>query len=399
MGPAPRACSLKAADRALIYAAATLRSAGVGFASAVLAIYLDKRGYTALSIGAIMAAGLGGGAVATGCVALLADRLGRRRVLTALAVLGLAGGLGLAWAPGVAAAAFAFIGMVNGMGHDRGGAYALEQSALSAAGSVEERTRLFAGYHAAGDVGCACGSLAAALVPWLGYQTLWTLYACAVGAGLLLYPGLSEGVELVEPSRPVSPESRRRVARFAALSAVDSFGSGFITAALIAFYLYKRFGINERQIAGLFLAADLANIASNFIAERLSRWLGLVNTMVFTHIPANLLLIALAFCPTFPIAAAVFLLRELFIEMDVPTRQSYLASIVNPDERTAALGGVQLTRTAMWAVAPGAAGWLMRSVALASPLYIGSAIKIAYDVLLWRAFRHLKPVARNGAGH
>lgn len=388
----------RAKDRALIYAAATLRSAGVGFASAVLAIYLDKRGYPASSIGVIVAAGLAGGAAATGLVAFLGDRVGRRRMLTALALMGLAGGLGLAWAPGAAvAAAFAFIGMVNGMGHDRGGAYALEQSALSPAEIVEERTRLFAGYHAVGDIGCAVGSLAAALVPWLGYRTLWGLYAGVTGAGSLLYPWLSNAVELAEPAKPVSPESRRRVGRFAALSAVDSLGSGFITAALVAFYLYKRFGVDERQIAGLFVAADLANIASNFIAERLARRIGLVNTMVFTHIPANLLLVALAFCPSFTTAAAVFLLRELFIEMDVPTRQSYLASIVRPGERTAALGGVQLTRTAMWAVAPGTAGWFMRSAALASPLYIGSSIKIAYDLLLWRAFRHLKPGSSEGS--
>lgn len=379
-------------DRALIYGAATLRSAGVGFASAVLGIYLDKRGCPASSIGVIVAAGLAGGAAATGLVAFVADRFGRRRMLMALALLGLAGGLGLPWAPAAGvAAAFAFIGMVNGMGHDRGGAYALEQSALSAEGTLGERTRVLAGYHAAGDVGCACGSLAAALVPVLGYRTLWTLYSGVVGAGLLIYPWLSSAVELAEPGKTMAPESRRRVGRFAALSAVDSLGSGFITAALIGFYLYKRFGINEAQVAGIFLAADLANIASNFIAERLSRWIGLVNTMVFTHIPANLLLIALAFCPTFPAAVVVFLLRELFIEMDVPTRQSYLASIVRPDERTAALAGVQLTRTTMWAVAPGVAGWLMRSTALATPLYIGSSIKIAYDLLLWRAFRKLKP--------
>jgi hypothetical protein len=110
-----------------------------------------------------------------------------------------------------------------------------------------------------------------------------------------------------------------------------------------------------------------------------------------THIPANLLLIALPFCPAFWMAAIVFLWRELLIEMDVPTRQSYLASIVDPEERTAALGIVQLTRTSMWAAAPALAGWLMRVVTLASPLYIGSSIKIAYDLLLWRAFRRLKP--------
>lgn len=379
-------------DRSRLFAAAALRSSGVGFVSAVLAIYLDKQGYSPSAIGAIVSAGLAGGAAATGVVAWLGDHIGRRRTLTALSAMGLLGGLGLAWAPGAAALAlFAFIGMVNGMGHDRGGAYVLEQSALSAAGSAEARTRLFAGYHAVGDAGCACGSLAAALVPVLGYRVLWLLYAGVAGAGMALYPGLSRAVEAGEAPRPMSPQSKQRVARFSLLSAVDSLGSGFLTSALIAFYLYKRFGVGEAGIAWLFLAADAANIASNFIAERLARRLGLVNTMVFTHIPASLFLIAVAFCPTFAWAAAAFLLRELFIEMDVPTRQSYLASIVRPEERTAALGAVQLTRTTMWAAAPSVAGLLMGGLWLGAPLLVGSTVKIAYDLLLWREFRHLKP--------
>ena len=358
----------------------------------MLAIYLDKKGYGAGAIGAIVAAGLAGGAASTAGVTFFGDHWGRRKTLTLIAGLGALGGIGLMITPAAGfLAALAFLGMVNGMGHDRGGAYALEQAALSGEESVAQRTKAFARYHAVGDTGSALGSLAAALVPVLGYKVLWTGYAWVMGAGLLIYPFLSSGVEVAVPRRSLSPESRRRITRFAGLSAIDSLGSGFITAALVAYYFYKRFGLQEGQIAVLFLAADVANIASNFIAERLSRAIGLVNTMVFTHIPANLFLILLPFCPSFPIAAAVFLLRELFIEMDVPTRQSYLASIVRPEERTAALGGVQLTRTAMWAVAPGLAGWLMRSAALAAPLVAGSSLKIFYDLLLWRAFRHLKP--------
>jgi len=242
-----------------------------------------------------------------------------------------------------------------------------------------------------GDTGAVAGSLAAALAPLAGYQTLWLGYAAAVGIGLLLYPWLSPAVEVAAPRQRVSDQSRQRIARFAGLSAIDSLGSGFLTSALISFYFYKRFGLVEGQIAVLFLAADVCNILSNFGAEWLAHRIGLVNTMVFTHIPANLLLIALPFCPAFWMAASVFLVRELLIEMDVPTYQSYLASIVDPDERTAALGIVQVTRTGMWAAAPAFAGWLMRAATLASPLYIGSSIKIAYDLLLWRAFRRLQP--------
>ncbi len=379
-------------DRYLLYSTAFFRSVGVALTSALLAIYLDKKGLSPTAIGAVVAVGLAGGAVGTGLVSFFADRWGRRRALVILAAFGSTGGLGLALAPGLGMLlAAAFCGMINTMGHDRAGAYTLEQSALSGTETVEERTHTITVYHAVGDAGAVAGSLAAALAPLVGYQTLWLGYAVTAGTGLLLYPWLSQAVEVASPRQHISAQSRRRIARFAGLSAIDSLGSGFLTSALVSFYFYKRFGLVEGQIAVLFLAADACNILSNFGAEWLARWIGLVNTMVFTHIPANLLLIALPFCPAFRMAASVFLLRELLIEMDVPSRQSYLASIVDPEERTAALGIVQLTRTSMWAAAPAFAGWLMRVVTLASPLYIGSSIKIAYDLLLWRAFRRLKP--------
>jgi MFS family permease len=382
-------------DRTRLYFAAALRSSGVAIASAVLAIYLDKRGLSPAAIGAIVTAGLAGGAFTTGLVGFFADQWGRRRTLIALAAGGLIGGLGLAFSPSAGALiVVVFIGMVNGMGHDRGGAYALEQSILAHEGTVQERTWTLTVYHAVGDAGSVIGSLAVALTALIGYRSLWLGYAACMSAGLLLYPGLSAQAEAKDPKRGFSPESKRRVARFAGLSAVDSLGSGFLTSALLSYYFYKRFGIQEGQIAILLLSADVLNAASNFLAERIARRIGLVNTMVFTHLPANLLLLLIPFCPTFWTAASLFLLRELMIEMDVPTRQSYLASIVEPGERTAALGLVQLTRTSMWAVAPGLAGWMMGTASLAAPLYVGASIKAAYDLLLWRAFRHLKPEDR-----
>jgi MFS family permease len=382
-------------DRGRLYLAALLRSSGIGVASAVLAIYLDKRGLSTAAIGAILTAGLAGGAFSTGIVAFFADRWGRRRVLIAMAAGGLAGGLALAYFPpfGVLVAAV-FLGMVNGMGHDRGGAYALEQSILAHEGTVEQRTWSLTVYHAVGDTGSVLGSLAVGLTALIGYRNLWLGYAACMGGGLLLYPGLSPLAEAKDPKPGFSPESKKRVARFAGLSALDSLGSGFLTSALLSFYFYKRFGLNEGQIAFLLVSADLLNIASNFLAERLARRIGLVNTMVFTHLPSSLLLMLLPFCPTFRTAAALFLLRELLIEMDVPTRQSYLSSIVEPGERTAALGVVQLVRTTMWAVAPGLAGFMMGAAALSAPLYIGASLKAGYDLLLWRAFRHLKPEER-----
>ncbi|HVE14977.1 MAG TPA: MFS transporter [Elusimicrobiota bacterium] len=379
-------------DRGRLYAASVLRSSGVAIASAVLAVYLDKRGLTAAQIGVTETAGLAGGAFMTGLVGYFADHWGRKRTLLALSALGLIGGLGLASVPPLAVLAVSvFLGMVNGMGHDRGGAYALEQSILSHEGSLAERTWSLTVYHAVGDVGSVAGSALVALVPLLGYRNLWWTYSACMGAGLLLYPGLSREAEAKDPKRGFSPETRGRVYRFAGISAIDSFGSGFLTSALLSYYFYKRFGLQEGPIAALNLGADVLNIASNFLAERIARRIGLVNTMVFTHLPASLLLMLLPFCPTLGAAVAVFLLRELLVEMDVPTRQSYLASIIEPRERTAAFGLVQLTRTSMWAMAPVVAGWMMGAVSLATPLYLGASIKAGYDVLMWRAFRKLKP--------
>lgn len=379
-------------DRRRLCLAALLRSSGVAIAGAVLGIYLDKRGASPAAIGVIVTAGLAGGAVGTGLVGFFADRWGRRRTLVALAAFGLAGGLALALFPPLGVLVVAvFFGMVNGMGHDRGGAYALEQSILAHEGTVQERTWSLTVYHAVGDAGAVIGSLAVALTALIGYRPLWLVYAACMGAGLALYPGLSAQAEAKDPERGFSPESRKRVARFAGLSAIDSLGSGFLTSALLSYYFYKRFGLHEGQIAGLLVAGDVLNIASNFLAERIARRIGLVNTMVFTHLPTSLLLMLLPFCPKFWMAAVLFLLRELLVEMDVPTRQSYLASIVAPGERTAALGLVQLTRTSMWAVAPGLAGWMMGAAGLSAPLYVGASVKAAYDLLMWRAFNRLEP--------
>lgn len=343
-------------------------------------------------IGVAVTAGLAGGAFMTALVAFFADRWGRRATLLALALFAAAGGLGLAFFPPFAILAAAlFVGAVNGMGHDRGGAYALEQSILAHEGGVARRTWLLSIYHAVGDAGSLAGSAIVLLTPFIGYRALWLGYAACMGAGILLYPGLSGAAEARNGPRPLSPRSRGVVARFAGLSAIDSLGSGFLTSALLSYYFYKRFGLQEQGVAVLLFLGDALNIVSNFLAERLARRFGLVNTMVFTHLPASLLLMVIPLCRSVWPAAALFLLRELLIEMDVPTRQSYLSSIVEPGERTAALGLVQLTRTSMWAVAPTLTGWLMVSASLAAPLYLGASIKAAYDLLLWRAFRRLKP--------
>ena len=172
---------------------------------------------------------------------------------------------------------------------------------------------------------------------------------------------------------------------------LDSLGGGFLTAALVSFFFFKRFGVDEAVLGPLFFVARLLNALSHLGAAWLARRIGLVNTMVFTHIPSSVLLATVAIAPSFTVAAILFLLREGLVEMDVPTRQSYVMAVVRPEERTVAGGVTQLVRTAAWSVAPPFAGLMMQGLSLASPLVIASALKISYDVLLYAAFRKLKP--------
>jgi predicted MFS family arabinose efflux permease len=191
--------------------------------------------------------------------------------------------------------------------------------------------------------------------------------------------------------RRLHPESRRILVRISALFAVDSLAGGLLVTSLLAWFFFERFDVSEAMVGALFFAARILNAVSHVAAARLARRIGLVNTMVFTHIPSSLLLVTVAWAPSFPVAAALFLLREGLVEMDVPTRQSYVMAVVRPEEATVASGVTSLVRLAAWAVGPALAGLFMQSAALATPLVAGAAMKIGYDLLLWKAFRAVKP--------
>jgi hypothetical protein len=194
----------------------------------------------------------------------------------------------------------------------------------------------------------------------------------------------------------LSPDSRRLLLRISSLFALDSLGGGFLTASLVSWFFFRRFGVDESVLGPLFFAARLLNAASHLGAAWLAARIGLVNTMVFTHIPSSLLLVTVAVAPNFPVAVVLFLLREGLVEMDVPTRQSYVMAVVRPEERTMASGVTHLVRVGAWAVAPPFAGAVMQAGALGAPLVIAAASKIAYDLLLWGAFRHVKPPEERG---
>jgi MFS family permease len=393
-------------DRRLLLINAFLRAFATGLIGVLLGLYLARRGFAASEIGLVIGAGLTGAVSSALFVTFLGDHFGRRRALVLLALLATVGGVALIFTGHVlAACAVAFLGMVNGMGRDRGAQLILEQAILPATTSVEQRTRAFAWYNVLQDIGHAVGGLAAALpvmlvqvfvIPDLtGYQITIGLYALLMVITALLALRLSPAVELTRdkalPRLPVSTSSRRIVWSISGLFAIDAIAGGFLGTALLSYFFFQRFGAGEAVIAMLFFAARSANAVSHFGAAWLAGRIGLINTMVFTHIPASLALIAVALVPEFWMAATLFLLRELLVEMDVPTRQSYVMAVVLPEERTWASGVTSLVRLGGWAVAPFAAGFLMQGVALATPLLIGAGMKIGYDLMLWRSFRKVRP--------
>ena len=390
-------------DRSLLYAAAFARSTGVGMSGVLVGLYAAELGLSAPGVGAVISAGLLGVALGTLAVTLYAERLGRTRCLGALAVLAAIGTAGFALAPSAwMLAPAAALGMVNGMGRDRGAAFSLEQALLPDLVDERGRTGAFAWYNVVLDLGHATGALAALLPSLVRHAGLTTLASYRVGflavaglslAGAAAYLGLSAHARsrrVMKPP-PIDPESKRRIARLAGLFAMDSLGGGFLTTALLSYWFFRRFGVGTEALAPLFLLARVANGLSHLAAAWLARRIGLLRTMVFTHLPSSLLLLTVPIAPSFAVAAFLFILRECLVEMDVPTRQSYVVAVVGPGERAAAAGATNLVRTAGWAVAPAFAGAAMQGLALWSPLAAGAALKIAYDLVLYRSFRRIKP--------
>jgi MFS family permease len=396
--------SAETTNRSILLAAAALRALATGMAGVLLGIYLSEIGLTPDVIGIVAGAGLAGAAVGALAVTLRGSHWEVRRTLLLLGLLGTVGGALFAIASHpLALAAAAFLGMVNGMGRDRGPAHVLEQALLPATTTPARRTLTFAWYTALQDAGHAVGSLAAGLPalfaglfligPLAGFRLAIAIYAALLGISALLYLRLAP-LQRTAPASPrtvVSPESRRILTRISLLFALDGLGGGLLTTALLAFFFFERFGVKAATVGLLLFAGRLANVLSHFGAAWLARRIGLVNTMVWTHLPSSLLLAGAALAPSFGIAAALFVLREALVEMDVPTRQSYVMAVVRPEERTAASGVTNLVRLGTWALGPILGGWMMSGVSLAAPLIAGAGLKVIYDLLLWVSFRRLRP--------
>jgi MFS family permease len=395
-------------DAALLSVAGSLRAASVSLAGVLIAIHLSRRGVTPSGIGLIIGIGMAASAVGTVIAGLYADTWGRRRTLYAIGVLAIAGYVGIAFMGSlpllllVAAAT-----MLNGMGRDRGAASAIEQALLPATTTDVHRTWTMAWYNAAIDVGHAVGA-GAVVLPTVFAQMFgvadveshaltFVLCGAIVAVSLIPYALLGSQVEqLSAPTtggeRPVVDLGTRRVVyRLTALFGLDSIGGGFLSSALVAYWFFERYGMSETQLAALFFAARVLNVVSHLAAAWIARRIGLVNTMVFTHLPSSIFLMLAPAAPGGGLAAALFLAREALVEMDVPTRQSYVMAVVPPSSRTYASGMTNVARNAGWALGPLLGGTVMQHVAFAAPLFIGGTLKIVYDLALYRSFRHLHP--------
>ena len=390
--------------RRTLYAAAFLRALAIGLMAVLIGLYAARLGFNATQIGAVLSAALWGAALAALLTLAFGHRFSRRSLLITLTALPALGAVVL-----LAAEAFtivlvaAFVGMFNVHGRDRGAIPILEQALLPTTASDAERTRAFAWYNVLLDAGYAGGGLLAAL-PTLFEEALamdtvtamrWAiaLFCALYAAAAVLYARLPAAIPRAESValHRLSPQSRPIVWKISALFFIDAFGGGFIGSALLAYFFAEQFGVSAAHVAVLFAAGRVLSALSHFAAAWLAGRIGLVNTMVYTHIPSSLLLFTIVATDTFWVAALLFLLREGLNEMDVPTRQSYVMAVVRPEERLAAAGATSLVRSGGWAAAPVFAGMLMQAGGLGLPLVFAGVTKIAYDLLLWREFRKLKP--------
>jgi MFS family permease len=393
-----------------LFSARILRLFCYGFLSVILALYFAQIGLTEREIGLLFTLTLVGDAGISLWLTTSADRFGRKRTLIVGALLmSVAGVVFLVTRDVLILLAAAIIGVISPSGNEIGPFLSVEQAALAQLLPNEKRTQMFAWYNLVGSFATAVGALAggwlAQLLQFRGmselvaYRTVLMGYALGGLILVILFLLLTRDVEAAaasqgNPTRRVLGLHRSRgvVIRLSGLFALDAFAGGLIVQALIAYWFHVKFGIDAGIIGSIFFGANMLAGVSALLAVRLANRIGLINTMVFTHIPSNLLLILVPLMPTLPLAVTVLLLRFSISQMDVPTRQSYTMAVVSPDERSAASGVTSIARSLGAAISPSLTGVFFAVPTLLSvPFYLAGGLKIVYDVLLYRGFHTMKP--------
>jgi MFS family permease len=395
-----RAAPTGRAEIALLYAARGVRGFADGFAIIILPAYLSALGFDSVSIGIVAAASLLGSALLTLAVGFVAPRHDLGRLLLLAAGLMAATGLAL---PAVGHIAFivavAFIGTVNPSAGDIGVFVPLEHAMLARGAGDSERTAVFARYSLIGALSAAAGALGAAIPDVLAsvgigkiaaFRLMFYAYALLGLTGAILYRRLPHQVGETRHSAPLGP-SRAVVYRLAALFSLDAFAGGFIVQSLLALWLFQRFDLSLSAAASFFFWSSVLSAFSFPVAARLAKRVGLVNTMVFTHIPSSICLILAAFVSNLGVVMALLLVRSALSQMDVPTRTSYVMAVVTPEERTAAASVTAVPRSLAASLSPALTGVLLATSFSGLPLVICGSLKIIYDLALLVSFRHIKP--------
>ena len=403
--PSPlRVARLLSRDGWLLFSTRSLRMFAYGFLSVVLVLYLTAEGLSERQIGVLLTMTLLGDMVVSLWLTTAADRIGRKRTLILGAILMAASGAAFALTSDfLYLIVAATIGVLSPSDKEVGPFLAIEQAALSQTVSDERRTGVFAWYQLVGSIAAALGALVGGFVAQsyldLGvtgaavYRPLVVAYA-AVGVILALaFAWLSTAAEAHRGEEAPANrwlglhQSRGVVLRLSALFALDAFGGGFVLQSIIAYWFYARYQLEPATLGTIFFFANLFAAASALAAASLARKIGLINTMVFTHLPSNVLLILVPLMPTLELAIAVLLVRFSISQMDVPTRQSYTMAVVQPDERSAAAGVTTVARSIGAAISPTLAGFLLADPRLLDyPFFIAGGVKIVYDLWLYRAF-------------
>jgi MFS family permease len=392
--------SQQRSDIRLLLVARGIRGFGDGFAAIVLPAYLVAIGFGTVEIGIVAAASLLGSALLTLGVGVVAPRYELRHLLIAGAVLMAATGVMLNVEDLLLIVVVAFIGTVNPSGGDVGMLVPLEQTVLARDVTDRDRTRVFARYSLIGAMSTAAGALSAAVpdvlvTAGIGRIAAFKLMFCFYGVLGLLAAALYRRVqpshaEQHHASTPLGP-SRGMVYKLAALFSLDAFAGGFVVQSLLALWLFKRFGISLSAASLFFFWTSVLSALSYPLASWLSRRIGLVNTMVFTHIPSSVCLIAAAFAPNLTVVLALLLVRSALSQMDVPTRTSYVMAVVTPAERAAAASVTAVPRSLASSISPAFAGILFGPAFSGLPLILCGTLKIVYDLALLYTCRHVKP--------
>ena len=387
----------------LVLVTRALRAFGDGFVSLLLPFYLTALGFPAWQVGVLVTATLLGSGALTLAVGLLAHRWRTRTLLVAVSWLAIATGCAMALSTDFwPLLLIAVAGTVNPSAGDTTPFLPLEHALIARSVPAAGRTAMFARYSLVGALVAALGAQAAVLPglassywsldPTLAMQGMFALYAVLAALALLLYRRLGARDEPPEESPPTPlARSRRTVYTLAALFALDSFAGGFAVQSLLALWLHDRFGLSLAVLGTIFFWAGLLAAFSFPVAAWLARRIGLVNTMVFTHLPANVFLILVPLMPTLPLALTFLLLRFALSSMDVPARSSYVMAVVTPRERPAAASVTAVPRSLASAVSPMIAGWMMSLSPFGWPLVVCGGLKIVYDLSLLYMFRHVRP--------